>query len=464
MSKPDAERAVVIYKTFCKQTEKVVNYLSIARHYEHATRVEIPKMKHAPTNLINGMEEYLTDPDFEVHRRQYLAEQQNKKKGTTNGSSRPFTDSKASTASRAEPAPSFPDPKPSTITQASSTSRPLSKGPAPDLIDFFESIEQNQTPMAQTQYEQPQYQPPAQGLPPQATGFAGQNPFLVHNNMPQGQGMGMPAQATGFPVQQPFPSAGGQTTNPFLQMQQQQQQAPMMQQQPQPQIQPNYTGAGFGGYTPQPQQPTGFQPNLSSIPQSGMASFLPSNQQPQFTSSPIVSSPTQGSNPFRQAMLSQSATGTTISSLPSQPTASSMSSLPSSVSRQSTNPFARSSGTPPQGNPPFNTPAPFAGSQPSAFSPQPQGSFSQPQAQPLMPAQTGSNPFARNAPGPSTSPFSAPVATNPTGTSNPFRQSQFVNQATGQGWQNTPQGTLGGMSTEQVPTTYVFPRPAGQPQ
>jgi phosphatidylinositol-binding clathrin assembly protein len=461
MSKPDAERAVNIYKTFCKQTDKVVNYLSIARHYEHATRIEIPKMKHAPTNLISSMEEYLKDPDFDVNRRQYLAEQQSKKKGgAVNGSSRPFTDFKSG-AQKSEPPSSFPEPK------SANPPPKVDKGPAPDLIDFFGSIEQNQTPMAQAQYQQPQYQGQPQGT--QATGFQGQNPFLPQGAAMPTQATGFPAelqgtQASAFPAQQPFTVSNGTGANPFLQMQQQQQQQ-QAQPQPQPQqtqqIQPNFTGAGFGGYTPQAQQPAGFQPSLSSIPQTGMASFSPLTQQPQFTTSPIVQSPTAGSNPFRQSMLPPSATGTTVSSLSSQPTASTMSSLPSNPNRQSMNPFAKPSGTPPQGAP-FNTPSSFSG-QPSPFTSAPPGSFGQPQ--PLMPAATGMNPFARNASPASSSPFSsAPVSTNPTGSTNPFRQSQFVNQTTGQGWQSGPQGTIGGFSNEQIPTMPIFPRPGAQQQ
>ncbi|KAH0164047.1 hypothetical protein KCU67_g5317, partial [Aureobasidium melanogenum] len=44
-----------------------------------------------------------------------------------------------------------------------------------------------------------------------------------------------------------------------------------------------------------------------------------------------------------------------------------------------------------------------------------------------------------------------------TGSTNPFRQSMFVNQQTGQGWQNTPQASMGGW--EQLQTVPVFPRP-----
>ncbi|GJD02632.1 ANTH domain-containing protein [Colletotrichum higginsianum] len=80
MSKVDAERAMAIYRTFTKHTDFVVQYLSVARQYEHQTRVEVPKLKHAPVNLGRQLEEYLRDPDFEVNRRQYIVEQQAKKR------------------------------------------------------------------------------------------------------------------------------------------------------------------------------------------------------------------------------------------------------------------------------------------------------------------------------------------------------------------------------------------------
>ncbi len=91
MSKSDAERALMIYLDFTKQTENVVSYLSTARQYQHQTRVEVPKLKHAPTNLGKQLEDYLADPDFEINRRQYLAEQEVKKgKGGTNPASKPL--------------------------------------------------------------------------------------------------------------------------------------------------------------------------------------------------------------------------------------------------------------------------------------------------------------------------------------------------------------------------------------
>src|SRR4051812_10439985 len=110
MSRTDAERAMEIYKNFTKQTDFVVAYLSTARQYEHQTRVEVPKLKHAPVNLGKQLEDYLMDPDFEINRRQYIAEQESKKGRGTNGASKPFAmSSKSESESRAAIGRSFPD-------------------------------------------------------------------------------------------------------------------------------------------------------------------------------------------------------------------------------------------------------------------------------------------------------------------------------------------------------------------
>lgn len=455
MSKPDAERALNIYKRFCKQTEQVNSFLQVAKNYEHAIRLEIKKVKHAPTKLVSKLEEYINDPEFEQNRRRFVVEKEAKKLGKkVNGaatSSRPFGDSQASTSQANNF--TFPDPKPSSQTAPS-------KGPDIDLIDFFEPIEQ--VTMAQ-QPSQPFQQ--LASMPGQATGFAQVYSFPQQNAGFQG----FQSQTTGF-QQQPFAAPNGQSTNPFAQAAQ-----------PQPQqIQTNFTSAGFGGYTAQPQQQpqqTGFQPSLSSIPQSGVTSFQPqTQQQPTFTSSPIVSSPAS-TNPFRQSMMP---TGTTVSSAssigynPTGTTISSASTFPSSASRQSTNPFAKTA-TPPQIQPfsaPLSQPTqpitslPFTPGNPFQSAPPQQPPQQQPQrVGTLIPAATGTNPFAK----PQSSPFSSapppanPVLSNPTGSTNPFRQSQFVNQNTGQGWQAGPQGTIGGFNTEALGTTTVFPRP-GFPQ
>lgn len=380
MSHTDAERALKIYRIFCRQTDAVVQYLSIARLHEHSTRLEIPKIKHAPTSLGNSLEEYLNDKDFEINRRQYLAQQDAKKNAKTNGSSK-LLDKKET--ARADTG--FPESKPA---------QPESKGPAPDLIDFFESIEQNQQPMAQ----QPQgFQPPQIQFPQQT---------------------GMMPQQTGFDPN--FQS------NPFGQQQPQQPQ----------QLQPNFTGAGFGGYGPQQygQQPPPVPP-VPPIPQS--APFL----QPSFTGPASQGLQPQTTNPFRASMLMQS-----------QPTGGNPFSA-NSPNRASTNPFAKNS---PQSTGGFAPSLPaIQSSQSMDFSQPPQTSHS---PAPLQPAPTGTNPFARpqTAHAGASQSMLMPTAT---GSTNPFRQSAFVNQQTGQGWQSN-QGTMGGL--EHLETISVFPRP-GQP-
>jgi hypothetical protein len=160
-----------------------------------------------------------------------------------------------------------------------------------------------------------------------------------------------------------------------------------------------------------------------------------------------VPRPQQGTptNPFRQSMLPQSSTGPSTTATP--------------LSRQNTNPFARrlSMATPQ-----------FSQGSSEPFSPQ--SAQSQPPPLPtqaIQPQRTGTNPFARSAsvPPPQQPPPPQqqqqglqPLQPNPTGSTNPFRQSQFINQQTGRGWQTSGQtGTMGGM--EQMDTVPVFPRP-----
>ena len=50
-----------IYRNFTRQTDFVVQYLGVARQYEHHTRVQVPKLKHAPVNLGRQLEDHLVD-------------------------------------------------------------------------------------------------------------------------------------------------------------------------------------------------------------------------------------------------------------------------------------------------------------------------------------------------------------------------------------------------------------------
>jgi hypothetical protein len=420
MSKSDSERAMEIYRRFTKQTDLVVNYLATARTYEHQTRVEVPKLKHAPVNLGKQLEDYLADPDFEINRRQYIAEQEAKKFG---GKKKPFSDStKASTSAGASKSP-FPEPK--TASQG-----PASKpapGPAPDLIDFFDSIEQNQQPLAASQSQQQAHVQQQFGVqqPQQFPVQYGQNGFDQQQ-----------AQQTGFqqaPQQQPF-AAGFQA-----------QHQPQQPQQPQ-QLQPNFTGAGFGGYTPQPQpqaQTQTFQSTLSPISQSTPSQFpQPGIQQPQqtgFLPNPIQQ---QVTNPFRASMMMNANMQNLMGQQQQQPQ---MGLQPQqSLSPQNTNPFAK---------PSHAATFPLTAPQQSQTPPQ------------LQSQPTGTNPFARPQPSSSLSTGSAQSAPGlmpqPTGSTNPFRQSQFVNTATGTPWQQQNQIPIGG-GLDQLETIPVFPRPAQQ--
>lgn len=405
MSRPDAERAMEIYRAFVDQTDFVVLYLQTARSYQHQTRVEVPKLKHAPVNLAKSLQEYLSDPDFEVNRRQYIAEQEAKRSGKAkSSSSKPFGNTEA--PSRAAIGQSFPDATPS---QAKPASQPA-KGPAPDLIDFFDSIEQNQ----QTMGSQP-----------------GQNNHIPNfNAAPQITQQQQFAQPTGFQPQATVYQSPDQ-----FQQQQQPAYNNSFSQQP---LQTQYTGAGFGGYSPQPEYQSS---SLSPIPQDTTANF---SQAP--TQQPQQLQP-QTTNPFRLSMMHTGMQQPQQQQYPMSPPNSAPALQP-----QSTNPFAKSS------QQAFSQPVASSQSSPPVNQ---QQQFQSPSMtmSPIQPQATGTNPFAKYTTPPPTQQQS--LMPQPTGSTNPFRQSQFINTATGQGWQNG-QGSIGG-GLDSVQTVPVFPRP-GQTQ
>lgn len=397
MSRPDSERALKIYKTFTAQTEEVVGFLGVARRFESATRLEIPNLKHASTDLTRLLEDDLNDPDFDLRRREYVAQKEAK-----SGPRRT-----ASTSNDTAPARRGPSPQPA-LNRPQTAPKPEGKANQPDLIDFFESIEVGQQTMGQPSHMQPnnfqqQQQPPPPPMQFQQTGFQPQQP-------------GFYVQQTG--VQQPQPTGLGQSAG-FGSVFSPQGTGTFGQQQA---YQP---GQGFGGYQAQSQM-QGFQSNQPPISQ---GNIVASQQQPQSTPAPLQP---QATNPFRQSMLTGTPTGGGGG--------------PTPLSRQNTNPFAKRLST---ANPQFN-----AGSQDWAFPSQAQ----QP-AQPLQVQRTGTNPFSRSSPVPSQQQQGLqPLQRNPTGSTNPFRQSAFVNQQTGQGWQaGGQQGAMGGL--EQLDTIPVFPRP-----
>ena len=52
MSHVDAETALDVYQRFCRQTEKVVDYLSVAKKLENLLNVPIPNLKHVSGDAI----------------------------------------------------------------------------------------------------------------------------------------------------------------------------------------------------------------------------------------------------------------------------------------------------------------------------------------------------------------------------------------------------------------------------
>ena len=446
MSKPDAQRAFNIYKAFGRQTDQVVEYLTVARQYESLTRLEVPKLKHAPTTLTSSLEEYLNDPDFEVNRRQYLAQAQGKKSASKPNFKSATTSTPADRVKKSDA--SLPAPPKSPAQSPMEV-----KGPAPDLIDFFDSIEQNQQPMGQSN--------------------VGPQPFT--NGLPQAQQPQQPAialQQTGY-----NPFAPAQPTAVYAQPLPQQ--GLPQQHQPQP-VQPDFTGVGFGNYNQQPQQQPqlqspppqspqyNFQSTLSSIPQNGVASFDPQQQQQyQQPPSQIQPQPTS-SNPFRQSTMS---TGASTSSAISSSTSKRQSSNPfaKNLNQQSLSSFSSSSPQFPNSSSTFTSATPQTQQQELQQS----SPFFSPPHQPIQnptipPQSTGTNPFARSR-SPPMNPDAAeqqqppppPLLATGTGNMNPFRKSQFVDQQTGLGWQNVPgsQGTFGGYDVNHVDTMPVFPRP-----
>lgn len=454
MSRYDAERALEIYKTFTKQTADVVEYLQTARRLETSTRLQIPNLKHAPTSLTQSLEEYLHDPDFDINRRQYLAAQDAKRNGGTSskvGSNK--------TGENGASAQSFPSPKTApTEATIEHPAAPAQQQPkvATDLIDFFDSIETEQTTifpndvqqaqqaqhqqlaMTQSQYPQPNFAQPSFVQSLQQT-----------QQFPQQMGdFGTyPSYTTGNFNQAPIPADGlGQR----------------LALQP---VRTDFTGHGFGGYTPQDQNSVSVPPmptipqqfqgqpfhQLTTQPQFQHAPIQQYQIQPQQTSSPSLSVPlSQDTNPFRQSMMMTGATSSTSATSPPQP--------------KSTNPFARAANAHQSTNNPGTSPLTSYPTGPVSSSPYATSPTIQ---QPLRSAQTGTNPFARNlsasqpppvptTPSSTSSGSALLLSVHPTGTTNPFRASIMMQQQQQQQSNGPKTGTISGWETfETIP---VFPR------
>ncbi|KAK7056263.1 hypothetical protein VNI00_002816 [Paramarasmius palmivorus] len=397
MSHVDAEQALAIYRHFCQQTEKVVEYLGVAKKLQNLLNVPIPNLKHAPVSLAGALEEYLNDPNFEQNRIEYKTNKEASERAMRNGTKK---------AARKDSEPVPPLPTSSTASNQSTASAPASTSAAStndanaskqkDVVDFFAAIEGEQTNMFNPQTNSPSV---AYFQQNQAS-----NPFMLRQ-MATGQPFaGMQAQPTGFvmPQQTGFPGA----SNPFgMQPQSQQLQLP---QQQLSHLRPQPTA---GGHRP-------------------FSSFLPQNNSLQPQQTGFLQPQATGANPFRQSMMMPQTTGMAMFS----GMQTGQQQMP--FQNAGNNAFGAAPGSfgvdQGQGMPAIGNMGQMQGQTPNAFSPSPsmgtgmvpfsqQQQPSQPQNIPTRPASTPLTSFgaSSSSSGPSP-PVAQPVKTHQTGTKNPF--------------------------------------------
>ncbi|KAI9234357.1 MAG: ANTH domain-containing protein [Podila humilis] len=326
MTKDQARLGLQIYKTFAEQTTKVMDYFSVAKRMETVIHITIPQLKHAPLSLVRTLEEYLNSPDFEETQGKTKTKEVSSSKSTTkppSSSAKPSSSTNNNNNSGKNDADTWAPKKTVEESKRLSTKK--------DMIDFFSSIDNEETPIAQNpnmfqaqmmtggdefqqfqlqlqqqnqllQMQQMQQMQQQQMLQNQMTGFGGQN---FQPNM-------VTAQPTGF------------NTNPFT-MQQQQSQADMF-----GGSSMNLLGGGMGNVIG-----NGSMGNMSSVlPQSTGNPFrtnssigsMSAPSQPQMTGAthyntmPSLSSQPTGTNPFAPSANPLNPFSPNFGKVPAQPT------------------------------------------------------------------------------------------------------------------------------------------------
>ncbi|KAI5952075.1 hypothetical protein CANMA_005154 [Candida margitis] len=346
MSKYDAERSLKVYKKFVDQTKYVIDYLRVAKHLEYATKLHVPTIKHAPTALTSSLEEYLDDPNFEINRRQYLAEKGNKK--NIDSPKKPIFNTRDEVKPTAQQQQQQQQQQ---VQQQQPAQQNISNGSASG-VDRHASLVVQQTYNPWNNIAIPVYA--------QAYTQGQVDPFQLQQQQQQQQQSQLQAQQQAqeqaqLQAQQQAQQEQAQQ-QAQLQAQQQQQQAQLQAQQQQQQAQlqaqqqiqqqhtfghqsgtslppifqgqqyqspmhTSYTGAGFGGYgsqtTLQPQQTNPTQQSLQPLQQQNTNPFLQSAQNTQqlqqFTSTQFQQQTPlplqhQNTNPFfQQAQQAQTA-------------------------------------------------------------------------------------------------------------------------------------------------------------
>ncbi|KAI6107289.1 ANTH-domain-containing protein [Pisolithus croceorrhizus] len=364
MSKHDAKDALSIYRHFSDQTERVMEYLGVAKKLQNLLNVSIPNLKHAPVSLASSLEEYLNDPNFEQNRIEYKAS-----KEATARNGKPPNGTSSSSAPPHKGSLPQPGPTPSTSSSMTVSSAPSglsSKGDVNAIPDLLNSIEE----------EQPAANPPSSSVPIQLTNVpqpVAHNPF-VQRQMTGG----FPTQSPNFPPQLQMQPTGFQVSQPFLHGQQAFQ--PVQSHQHAPQHRP------FSTFL-QPQA-TGFQPAMTG-------GFL----QPQAT----------GANPFRQSMLLPQATGMAAFNIGTTSPFTAASQPAGQMSPHAPFQGSQAFGLPAQAQQPAS--ASTAGAQ--------IGSRNTTDV-PARPASTPLTTFGATQPSSTSPPVAQPVKTHQTGSRNPF--------------------------------------------
>lgn len=347
MSRYDAERALKVYVKFVDQTKYVIDYLRVAKHLEYATELHVPTIKHAPTALTSSLEEYLNDPNFEENRRRYMLEKGQKD-------------------------------KPKSEVQPDANNRDI----------------QSQVQAQAAQAHNPQTPQPQQQFNPGAP--------VANNGQFQSPQQGNDLQRSGtLLVQQ-------STFNPWASSVASPQQFTFLQQQQQPtQINPAFTGAGFGGYGAPPQatgtnpfmqnNSTGFngpfqpQPSQEQLQQQQTQNFQqPQNfQQQNFQQTQqFPFQQAQQTNQFQQQPTQQFQ----VQQQPTQQFQPQQTGQQLLVSQHTNNPFSGSSTTPTGQPVAVNSTNPFGNTRFSNSQTTPY-SFSQDRNKRVSVTATGSNPF-----------------------------------------------------------------------
>lgn len=418
MSKYDASEALEIYNHFTKHTVRVVSFLRVAKTLEHATKLTVPNIKHAPTSLTKSLEDYLNDPDFEINHRQYLAEKEAKKDTPLSSRSRegtPFSARNGNGSSNA-------------VGDLAGSSTNVNQHA--DLIDLFSGpVNMQESAIVASQPNAAAYgvQQQQMSVAPQMTGNgAYHNPWAQQVQAPQTQQIALASNATGY----------GFGNDQALQQQQLQQQQLQQQQLQQQQLQQQQLQQQL-----QQQQLQQQQYQQQQLQQQQQQQQMHQIQHTQ-GAMPMQSTAT-GANPFRQSLVA-SDTGYD----PKNPFASKRQSTVSSLSSVSEGQAASFHQT---GN---------SGASGQNFQQQPlQHSYtSAPQGTELYHQGTGMthNPFASAQPTGATNlqRSASQLSTQSTG-ANPFRQSMLMQgQQAQRPLQYQP--TMGGL--ENLPTVSVFPQ------